>query len=58
MGYGMLARISNSRCRRSVRELVQNVESRSEVKWISEQIGQHFIVKDRGTLGRDIGTRK
>ena len=23
----------------------------SEVKWISEQIGQTFIVKDRGTLG-------
>ena len=27
------------------------VGTRSEVKWISEQIGQHFIVKDRGTLG-------
>ena len=27
------------------------VGSRSEVKWISEQIGQIFIVKDRGTLG-------
>ena len=26
MEYGMLARISNSRCRRSVRELAQNVE--------------------------------
>ena len=27
------------------------VGTRSEVKWISEQIGQTFIVKDRGTLG-------
>ena len=27
------------------------VGTRSEVKWISEQIGHHFIVKDRGTLG-------
>ena len=27
------------------------VGTRSEVKWISDQIGQHFIVKDRGTLG-------
>ena len=27
------------------------VVPRSEVKWISEQIGQTFIVKDRGTLG-------
>ena len=27
------------------------VGTRSEVKWISEKIGQTFIVKDRGTLG-------
>ena len=73
----MLARTSNSRYRRSVNELVQNVEhhpcvfsmverglhylhhgddfaivgTHSEVKWISEQMGQTFIVKDRGTLG-------